>query len=300
MNTLLRSRRIFRRRAARGARLPRAGREDPEEIAIIERRRGHCFCRRIRRVAVCHPAGSGTRGRAWFCRAERGSRRRSVPLSVLYTNSSTVALRNASLAITLPDGVFFSGQSQREQTGDDAGWRCRCGKFKQYGCRAPRDGGRENVVQVSLTLSYATDASHGALFATSYQGNVTVDPPVIGLKISAPTNVFAGQDFEVNVSYQNTTNQTIDGIGITMHIPWSLHLSRHHSRPRFPGKKDVWSRSQGAMPASPADCLATAENAAPAGLALPVSWPARPLGLCVIRARSRRRRGRREPPKRKS
>ena len=159
--------------------------------------------------------------------------------SVLYNNSSTVALRNASLVITLPNGVFFVGQPQSVQTvtmpiGDVA-----AGDSSSTSVQLLVAAGSPDVAQISSALSYSTDASSGKSFTASYKGSITVNPSVIGLTISAPTNVFAGQGFVTKVSYANTTDHPIDGVEITMQYPGGFTFTGGSPAPAFP-ENNVW------------------------------------------------------------
>jgi len=155
--------------------------------------------------------------------------------SVLYENSSTVPLKNASLAVTVPAGIFFSGEPQSEQTltvpiGDVA-----AGSASSTDIQMIATAGAGSVVQVSSTLSYGTGASHGTLFGTSNQKSFAVGTPVIGLAISMPANVFAGQGFTTNVSYKNAASHPIDGVKITMQYPSGFTFTQASPTPAFPG-----------------------------------------------------------------
>ena len=168
-------------------------------------------------------------------------------LSVLYTNSSTVPLRNASLAIGLPAGVFFAGQPATQQA-----------ETVQIGDVAPGYSGTESislvaaataasVVHVSSTLSYATDASKGKLFSTSAGTSLAVGSPVLNLAISAPTNVFAGQDFTSVISYQNASAHALSGVTISLQYPQGFSFVAATPTPAFPGNSswNIGSLPQG-------------------------------------------------------
>ena len=157
--------------------------------------------------------------------------------SVLYVNSSTVALRNATLEIALPTGVFFVGQPQSQETETIPLGDIMAGDSGKQDFPLLVTAGTGSVVQVSSTLSYATDASHGAFFSTSNEGSVAVNnsPGAVGLSISTPQNVFSGQDFMTTVSYRNATGQSIDGVKITMQYPQGFTFAQANPSPAFPG-----------------------------------------------------------------
>lgn len=93
---------------------------------------------------------------------------------------------------------------------------------------------------MSSTISYATDASRGALFSTSNTASIVVGSATIGLSVSAPVNVFSGQDFTTVVSYRNTTNQEIGAMQITAQYPEGFAFTEASPTPAFPGNT-VWN-----------------------------------------------------------
>ncbi len=169
-------------------------------------------------------------------------------LSVLYTNSSTVPLRNASLVVALPSGVFFSGQPASQQTETIALGDIAAGYSGEENVALLAAASASNVVQVSSTLSYVTDASRGVSFSTSNKTSFAVGAPVVSLAISAPTNVFAGQNFTSVVSYKNVTAHPIDGVSIAMQYPQGFVFSSAAPTPAFPGNSiwNIGSLAQGA------------------------------------------------------
>jgi hypothetical protein len=164
----------------------------------------------------------------------------TTTFSVLYTNSSTVALRNTSLVISLPDGVFFSGQPDSERTATIALGDVAAGAAGKEDVTILGTSAAGSVVQVSSTLSYATDASRGVLFTTSKESSLAIGTPVIDLAISPPSNVFAGQDFTTKVSYENATDHPIDGVKITMQYPDGFAFTEASPIPAFPGDT-IWN-----------------------------------------------------------
>jgi Domain of unknown function DUF11 len=160
--------------------------------------------------------------------------------SVLSTNSSTVALRGASLAVTLPDGVFFVGQPESQRTETISVGDLSAGDSSSAELQLLTTANAGNVMQVSSTLSYATDASHGKLFSTSNQGSFAVLAPVIGLTISAPSHIFAGQNFTAEISYENTADHAVNGAQVTMQYPDGFTLVMASPTPAFPGNT-VWN-----------------------------------------------------------
>lgn len=114
-------------------------------------------------------------------------------LSLLYVNSSTVALRNASLTVALPDGVFFAGQPQSERSATVSLGDITAGNSGRQDMTLLATSGAGAVLAVSSTISYATDTSHGALFSTSNTASLAVGPEQSTLPSRFPQTYSAGR-----------------------------------------------------------------------------------------------------------
>ena len=161
-------------------------------------------------------------------------------LSLLYTNSSTVALRNASLVVALPDGVFFTGEPQSERAETVSLGDVTAGDSGEKSVMLLATSNVGSVIGVSSTISYATDASRGVIFGVSNLASIAVGSGAIGLSVSAPANVFSGQDFGTEISYRNTTAQEVDGAEITLQYPQGFTFTSSAPTPAFPGNT-VWN-----------------------------------------------------------
>lgn len=155
--------------------------------------------------------------------------------SVLYTNSSALVLRNASLAVALPDNVFFAGQSQDERIATISLGDIAAGTSDKKDFMVLVATGAGSVSQVSSTLSYTTDVSRGVSYAVSHASGVAVSGSAIGLAIAAPANVFAGQDFVSTVSYKNNTQDAVGDVRIIMQYPAGFTFAEASPTPAFPG-----------------------------------------------------------------
>jgi uncharacterized repeat protein (TIGR01451 family) len=156
-------------------------------------------------------------------------------LSVLYTNSSTVPLTNASLVVSLPQGFFFVGQPESQTVETIAIGGVAPGYSGTESVQLLAVANDNTVSQVHAALSYATAASRGRTFSTSATANVAIGSPVLALAIAAPTNVFAGQSFTSVISYKNTAGHAIDGASITLQYPQGFTFVAADPAPAFPG-----------------------------------------------------------------
>lgn len=171
----------------------------------------------------------------------------SFMLSVLYRNSSTVPLRNASLVVSLPASLFFVGQPQNQKTETIAVGDVAPGYSGTEDLQLLAVAGGSSVGQVTAAMSYATDASRGATFSTSGGTSVAIGAPVLALAVTAPTNVFAGQDFTSVISYKNTADHAISGVTVALQYPQGFTFVSATPTPAFPGNTtwNIGSVAQG-------------------------------------------------------
>lgn len=162
-------------------------------------------------------------------------------LSVLYTNSSTVALRNATLSLGLPSGVSASDMGSSVLLGDVAP-----GETSRKDFTLIATGNSGAIAHVSSTLSYTTDASKKTSFTTSNETSFVIGDPAIVFSIAAPVTVFGGQNFDVTISYTNKTSHSIDGAMLTMQYPPAFTFVSGNPQPAFPGNT-IWNF--GSLPA---------------------------------------------------
>jgi len=165
--------------------------------------------------------------------------------SVLYTNSSTVALRNAVLSLDLPAGVAVSnGPSSTIPLGDIEG-----GFSGKQDFTLIATGNSGNIDHINATLVYTTDASKKASFTTSGATDIALGDPAIAFSVAAPATVFSGQNFNVVISYANKTDHAIDDAKLTLTYPPAFTFTSGIPQPAFPGNT-TWNLGALAVGAS--------------------------------------------------
>lgn len=158
-------------------------------------------------------------------------------VSVSFVNTSKKKLVSPHLSLTLPDGAYYVPDDSKRVV--DVG----------VGDLAPGDIAKQDfqviaVGQASRTYSFTAYASYqydsgsfSGTFEKKSSADVVVGDPAIGINFSAPDKVLAGQDFEVDVAYQNNSNIPFSNVSFVLTLPNNFTLN--NSSPTISGSSVV-------------------------------------------------------------
>jgi hypothetical protein len=138
-------------------------------------------------------------------------------LSVVVTNDSQSAMQSSSIALVLPQDVISA---------DDPGARVVTLPVGTVGMGGVSHqtfnlivvGTQNTVEDFTANVLYNVGGS-SAQFENNGTLDVPVGQPAVGISVSAPANVFSGQNFPVTVSYNNNTSEPLAGFSIAMQYP---------------------------------------------------------------------------------
>ena len=163
-------------------------------------------------------------------------------IAASYENNSATILRNASLSVTLPDGISFEGQPLDQRVmqwslGDIPG-----GATSNQSSSLIVIGNPNSVQHITAKLTYNTDVSKNVQFEADGQSNLVVAGTAIGLTITAPPSVFSGQNFNVAVAYVNNAGHPLGDVKVAMQYPpgFTFEGSSAPSSSLASAANDVW------------------------------------------------------------
>ncbi len=143
----------------------------------------------------------------------------AFPFSVSYANNSATAIRDATLSLTLPDGVSFAGQTSNQRVMQWSVGTVDAGITGSQEVSLIVTGNPDSVLHVAAVLTYNPNSSASAQLQTSASTGIVVGSPVIGLTITAPAAVSSGQNFTLAIAYVNNATHALDDAKIQLQYP---------------------------------------------------------------------------------
>jgi hypothetical protein len=138
-------------------------------------------------------------------------------LSVVVTNNSGTAMQTSSIALVLPQDVLSADNPGARVVTLPVGTIATGGVSHQT-FNVIVVGSQNTVEDFTARILYNV-AGSSAQFENDGTLNVPVGQPAVAVAVSAPGNVFSGQNFPVTVSYNNNTSEAIPDFSIAMQYP---------------------------------------------------------------------------------
>lgn len=170
--------------------------------------------------------------------------------SLALSNYSSNILKNAEVAVTLPDNVSFVGQSPDQRVMQFGVGDIGPGSIYNLGCNNGASGsncmnlivtGSPNSVQhVDVKLTYATAASPNAQFETDGGADIVVGGPAVTLAVNAPAAIYSGQDFQFTVTYTNNTSHDFNNVSLALQYPPAFTFTGASMAPAGAGE-NTWN-----------------------------------------------------------
>ncbi len=160
-------------------------------------------------------------------------------LSISSSNYSDRILKNAKISLQLPEGVSFVGQSggQRvmEQNIGDLG----PGSIDPKSFNLIVTDGANSLKHLSAKLSYDTGTG-STVYETSAATDILIGQPAVSLNITAPQSVLNGEDFQIQLSYANNTNDNFKNLQLKVDYPPFFQFKSSSMQPEA-GGNNFWN-----------------------------------------------------------
>lgn len=152
-------------------------------------------------------------------------------ISVAYTNASDQALKNAVIALTVPDGMAIVGTDPSTRLAQET-----VGDLEAQGIGAKTfnliaTNGENSVKHISVAFRYRLDDSNAPAHERTAEADISVGGPAVSLNFDVPQSVFAGQVFDVSVAYKNNSKTAFQDAKLILDYPQTFQFQSASSSP---------------------------------------------------------------------
>lgn len=153
-------------------------------------------------------------------------------LTVAYTNASDQALKNAVIAVTVPEGVAIIGVDPSTRLGQQT-----IGDVEAQGIGTKTfdliaTDGKNSVKHVSVAFRYRLDDSNAPPYERTTETNISVGESAVFLNFDVPPGqVFAGQVFDVSLAYRNNSKTAFQNTKLVFDYPQIFQFQTASSSP---------------------------------------------------------------------
>lgn len=150
---------------------------------------------------------------------------------ISFSNYSESVLKNASLSLILPEGVYFLDQDQEKRVTEEFIGDLGPGSINQRGFNLIVTEGVNSIKRIKANLVYSTSLNSQLRFNSEKNIDIALGEPAVNLTLSAPDRILSGEDFEINVKYYNNTPEEVKNIKIVFQYPSAFNFKRSSLKP---------------------------------------------------------------------
>jgi uncharacterized repeat protein (TIGR01451 family) len=166
------------------------------------------------------------------------------PVIITVANDSKSVIQNAQLNIVLPSSslAFASGTTPTQDVGMVSSgtinppitiWLVATGMVGTPGTTQTMNAALTYQVANAASTTFTTPVASAALAIGTQSA--------LSLSYSAPSAIFSGQNFDITVSYQNDTAETLQGVQLQMQYPPAFHFVSSSTTAPTDAGDDTWN-----------------------------------------------------------
>ena len=129
--------------------------------------------------------------------------------AIAYNNASDQVLKNATVALTVPEGVAIIGVDPSTRLAQQTVGDLDAQAIGSKTFDLLVTGGEDSLKHISVVFRYRLADGDAPAHERSKETDIRVGQSAVSLNLDVPQNVFAEQVFDVGVSYQNNSNDFV-------------------------------------------------------------------------------------------
>lgn len=144
-------------------------------------------------------------------------------VEVTFSNNSDKVLKNVALNLSLPDGVYFVGESEGQRVFQKNIGDFGPGSLNKETFELIATDGAQSVKKLEAELRYVVAGGGSATFEEMAEVEFSIEKPVISLELTAPEKVFSGENFDLLIKYKNETEETLKDVNLRVLYPGAVY-----------------------------------------------------------------------------
>lgn len=139
-------------------------------------------------------------------------------IKVTVTNKSSSILNDSRLTLELPEGIVFVGSPASKNVDIRELGAVGQGSVIEESFRLLVTSGENTLKRVTASLSYLP-SSIGSRFEKEADFDMSIGKPALRLDLIVPEKVLSGEEFEIEVGYENTSNSEFSDLNLRLEYP---------------------------------------------------------------------------------
>ncbi len=152
-------------------------------------------------------------------------------LTVNFSNQSRSVLNNAKLNLNLPDGAVALGAAEELRVLSEDLGDIGIGSLSQKSFQLLITKDDNTLKRFTATISYGTSGIGQARFEQHQNFDLAIKEPGVSLSLTPPVQVLSGSKFDINIDYQNISQENFSGLEIQVDYPASFAFVSANPKP---------------------------------------------------------------------
>lgn len=144
--------------------------------------------------------------------------------SIAYNNASDQVLKNATVALTVPEGVAIIGVDSSTRLAQQTVGDLDAQAIGSKSFDLLVTGGEDSLKHISVAFRYRLADGDAPAYERTEQMDLRVGQSAVSLNLDVPQKVFAEQVFDIGISYQNNSKTSFQNAKLILEYPQTFKV----------------------------------------------------------------------------